>query len=176
VTELPNFEGEDVQSEVVEHHGPTTERSAGRRLAVQALYELDCADHQIGEVITGRLRDVPTSKESARYMRRLVMGVVENRARLDGVIKQYAPEWPLDQVAIIDRNILRLALYEMIFQSNLSVAIVINEAIELANLFGAEGSSRFVNGVLGALADDQDKIRPLFPTEDVGPADAGPGE
>jgi N utilization substance protein B len=165
VTDLPDFNPEDVEAEVIEHEQAATERSSARRVALQALYEIDCADHAIGDVITTRLQEEPVSKKAARYVRRLVVGVVDNRDKLDTVIGQYASEWPLEQVAIVDRNILRMAVYEFARQSNTPVNVVIAEAIELAKLFGAEATPRFVNGVLGSLANDGDAIRAILPPE-----------
>ncbi|MBI5668981.1 MAG: transcription antitermination factor NusB [Chloroflexi bacterium] len=148
-----------------------TERSAARRVALQVLYEVDAAHHQVGDVIAARLQDQPQlSKRTVRYLRRLVMGVMENRDRLDGIIREYAPEWPLEQVAIVDRNILRMAIYELGVQVSTPVGVVIAEAVELAGLFGAEGTPRFVNGVLGALAENLEPIRKLFTPE---PPDTG---
>lgn len=87
-----------------------------------------------------------------QFSYRLVHGVLEQRARLDALIQQYAPEWPLEQMAIIDRNILRIAIYEFALTGETPIKVAINEAIELAKDYGSESASRFVNGVLGALA------------------------
>lgn len=86
------------------------------------------------------------------FAHRLVNGVLNQRARLDALIQQYAPEWPLEQMAIIDRNILRIAIYEFALTGETPIKVAINEAIELAKDYGSESASRFVNGVLGALA------------------------
>ena len=117
------------------------------------LYELDTTHHQIGDVISGQIDQQSLSPKTARYLRQIVQGVVENRKRLDAVIQHFAPEWPLSQVAIIDRNILRMAVYEFTIQQQTPMRVAINEAVELAKLFGADGAARFVNGVLGALSD-----------------------
>ena len=169
MTDFPDFdlESEDLQKEVIEHNPAATERSSARRIALQALYEIDSADHNIGDVITSLLEENPVNRKISNYLRRLVNGVRENRTRLDAVIQQYAPEWPLEQVAIIDRNILRLAVYEMVAQARMPVGVAIDEAVELAKLFGSESTPRFVNGVLGALVENIDSIRQLF-AEDEG--------
>ncbi len=170
MTDLPEFNEEDiVETEVIEHEAAATERSTARRVALQALYELDCVDHDVLEVIESRLTEAAVSKKSARYMRRLVIGVVNHEEQLDALIRHYALEWPLDQIAVIDRNILRMAIYEYAVQTNMPVGVIIAEAIELAKLFGSESTPRFVNGVLGALAsDDQEKVRQILSPESEG--------
>ena len=90
------------------------------------------------------------------------MGVIPLTNRLDDFIAQHAPEWPLDQVAVIDRNILRIALWEFAVEGMTPVKVAINEAIELAKLFGSESTPQFVNGVLGSLANRQEEIQNEF--------------
>jgi N utilization substance protein B len=155
-----------VESEVVEHDKAATERSTARRIALQVLYEVDSAHHDVGTVITTHLAENEVSRKALSYLRRLVTGVIANRQRLDEVIQQYAPEWPLDQVAIIDRNILRMALFELAVQARTPIRVAIDEAVALARLFGADGATRFVNGVLGSLADDIDALRQQLATPD----------
>jgi N utilization substance protein B len=141
------------KTEVIEHDPALTERSAARRAALQVLYEVDCTGHGVGTVLAGRIAEDAMSKRSTRHLRQLVLGVMQHRERLDRVIHHFAPEWPLEQMAIIDRNILRMAIYELFIRAQL-VNVVIAEAVELAKLFGAEGTTRFVNGVLGAVAEN----------------------
>jgi N utilization substance protein B len=163
VTDLPDFNSEDVKMvEVIEDTAPTTERSGARRVVLQALYEIDCTDHPVGQVVAERLQDAQPSKKQARYIQRMVEGVVEHRSYLDIVIQRYATEWPLEQVAIVDRNILRMAMWELVAMPATLFNVVIAEATELANLFGAESTPRFVNGVLAAIAADKDEIRRLL--------------
>jgi transcription antitermination protein NusB len=153
---------DEVSSEVVPHNDATNERSLARRLALQVLYEIDSTGHKLGTVMTAHLDNLPTPPpmRTVRYMHRLVMGVIENRKTRDISIQPYAPEWPLDQVAIVDRNILRLAVFEFGTQI-VPVGVAIDEAVELAKLFGADNSPRFINGVLGALADDKTMVDKL---------------
>lgn len=167
-TILPEFgPDDDVQVEVIEPDQATTERSLSRRLALQVLYEVDSAQHNPEVVMKLHLAAQPVSSKIASYLRRLVRGVSREPKKIDHIIQEYAPEWPLNQVAIVDRNILRLAVYEFVFEPRIPVGVVIDEAVALANLFGAEGSLRFVNGVLGALAEDIDSLRArLAPPED----------
>ena len=88
------------------------ERSIARRIALQALYEIDLAHHPVSEVLTIHLQTQKPSRKIVRYVQELVHGVVDHGDTLDEAIKRYAPEWPIDQIAFIDRNILRIAIYE----------------------------------------------------------------
>lgn len=163
VSDFPAFNPDDkVEIEVIEHEVAETDRSVARRVALQVLYEVDLARHDVDEVITLRLQVVDISKQERRYARLLVNGVVKHQKILDKVIQQYAPEWPLDQVAIVDRNILRMALFEFALQADTPVGVAIDEAVELAKLFGAESTPRFVNGVLGALAQNAATVRQIL--------------
>ncbi len=152
LTDFPNFNMEDAEVEVVEHPPAATERSAARRIALQVLYEIDCSSHLAGPAVESRLKDEELTRRVEKYVRQIVEGVAANRDQLDTFIQRYASEFPLEQVAIIDRNILRLGVYELAAQQNTSINVIIAEAMELANIYGAEGSLRFVNGVLGAIA------------------------
>lgn len=88
------------------------------------------------------------------FVKELVLGVVQNLDEIDEMIKKYAPEWPIEQITIVDRNILRLGLFELKFSPSVPSKVAINEAIELAKSFGGESSGKFVNGVLGAIFKD----------------------
>ena len=127
-------------------------RRQARGVALQALYEIDCAHHAPDTVLTQRFAETKLPAEGEAFVRELVTGVLQQRARLDEMIQQHAPEWPLEQMAIIDRNVLRIAIYEFAVAEMTPTRVAINEAIELAKLYGSDSSSRFVNGVLGALA------------------------
>lgn len=111
--------------------------------------------------------ELTLTAETYQMMQILVTGVLKQRDNLDQVIAQHAPEWPLDQIAIIDRNILRIAIHELTQDKKLPVKVVINEAVEIAKLFGAEGSPRFINGVLGSITDEWYGIQPDSPTEEI---------
>lgn len=128
-----------------------------RSVALQVLYELDCTNHPPGEVIAIRLREEreagrPLSKASEELVHSLVSGVLAHRETLDALIRDHAPEWPLHQMAIVDRNVLRMAIFDLILGDELPTKVAINEAVELAKLFGSDSTPRFVNGVLGTLA------------------------
>ncbi|MCJ7717246.1 MAG: transcription antitermination factor NusB, partial [Anaerolineales bacterium] len=93
-----------------------------------------------------------------QFFRSIVLGVWPIRQELDSFIAVHAPDWPLDQVAIIDRNILRIALWEFAVSDDTPLKVAINEAVELAKVYGSDSAARFVNGVLGSLADRQHEI------------------
>ena len=166
LTELPDLNAENVEVEVIEHPQAATERSAARRVALQVLYELDCVAHPVSEAIAARLLEETVPRKAEKYVRLLAEGVIANLPALDAFIQRYASEFPLDQVAIVDRNILRMAVYELAAQQNTAISVIIAEAMELANLYGAEGSLRFVNGVLGSIAaENTDESRNLVVSE-----------
>ena len=135
-------------------------RRIAREIALQALYELDCTPHPIETVILARIAERGALEDEVRqFTHRLVNGVWDSRARIDKVIQQHAPEFPLSQMAIIDRNVLRIAIYEFAVYGETPVLVAINEAIELAKQFGAEHSAKFINGVLGALVSQETTLR-----------------
>ena len=109
--------------------------------------------------MTARLEDEPLTGDLLTFAYKLVNGVLSNKERLDVVIQRYAPEWPLNQMAIVDRNILRIAIFEFAILDETPIKVAINEAIELAKDFGAESTSRFVNGVLGSLSSHESELR-----------------
>lgn len=153
-------EGDEVvDREVIEHDPPSTDRSYARRVALQALYEIDSAGHGVGDVLTNLLEHTDDNRRAKSYMMNLVKGVDANEVKLDTILQKYAPEWPIGQVAVIDRNILRIALFEMAVEDRTPVGVAIDEAIELAKLYGAENTPRFINGVLGSIADNLDDVR-----------------
>lgn len=131
-------------------------RRQARILATQALFEIDMTGHDAHQVIMHRLVDSPIAETGITFAREMVFGVAKNKARIDQIIVEIAPEWPIDQVAIIDRNILRLAIYEMM-ETDTPAKVVINEAVELAKTFGSDSSHRFINGVLGTLVRNRGK-------------------
>ena len=130
-------------------------RRQARIMALQALYEIDSVHHQVGVVLQQRLQDADLPKAGFDFLRKIVQGVLAHQQELDVLIGTYAPEWPVDQMAIIDRNILRIALFEFLIDGNTPPKVAINEAVELAKRFGSDSSRRFVNGVLGTLLASQ---------------------
>ena len=127
-------------------------RRRARILALQALYEIDSTHHPVGTVLDQRLAEDPLPEEGEAFARELLTGVSQHQVELDELIQRYAPEWPVDQMAVIDRNVLRIAIYEFFISKLTPTKVAINEAVELAKLFGSDSAPRFVNGVLGALA------------------------
>lgn len=126
-------------------------RRQARVAALQALFEIDAVHHGADLVLQRRLDDHVLPPEGQEFTRFVVHGVLAHQEQLDEMIIAYAPEWPIDQMAIIDRNILRIALFEFIVDQGTPPKVAINEAVELAKMFGSDSSQRFVNGVLGTL-------------------------
>ena len=133
------------------------ERRKARTLALQALYEVDTTGHQEGEVITRILPEASLSEENMVFARDLVGGVIESKERIDLTIKKFAIAWPIRQMPVIDRNVLRLAIFEILIDNKVPVKAAINEAVELAKIFGSDNSARFVNGVLGSVSNMVDR-------------------
>lgn len=131
-------------------------RRRARRVTLEALYEIDLANHKAGEVLAQRLEENPMESAGVQFANHLVHGVIENLEQLDTLIARYAPEWPLEQMAVIDRNILRIAIFEFLINGETPVKVAINEAVELAKSYGSDSAPRFVNGVLGTLAEQME--------------------
>ena len=130
----------------------TGARRRARALALQALYEVDAAGHKAEEVLARLLSEEQLSEENTNFTRELVSGVIQNQEKIDQNIQSFAPAWPIGQISVIDRNILRLAIFEILLDNKVPVKVAINEAVELAKIFGSDNSSRFVNGVLGSVS------------------------
>jgi len=139
-------------------------RTKARSIALQVLYECDLTKHPPAPAIEERLQEENLDASLVDFVHQIVFGILPITSQLDGFISQHAPEWPLDQVAVIDRNILRIALWEFAVEGCTPVKVAINEAIELAKMFGADSTPRFVNGVLGSLANRQQEIKHKFKT------------
>jgi len=133
-------------------------RTRARSIALQVLYEFDIANHSPEIVLNERVADSALDENLILFSRQIIFGVIPIIQILDSVISKHAPEWPLDQVAVIDRNILRIALWEIAVYNHTPVKVAINEAVELSKMFGSESTPRFVNGVLGSLVLHQNEI------------------
>src|SRR4030042_573738 len=127
-------------------------RRKARVIALQTLYEVDSVKHGAEAVLERRLAEGEFSDENFTFVRELVSGVIQNRDEIDSNIKRFAPAWPIAQIALIDRNILRLAIFEILFDNKVPVKVAVNEAVELAKTFGAGSSAKFINGVLGSVS------------------------
>ena len=145
-------------------------RTRARSLALQVLYEVDISGHSPSDVFQNRLEDMPLSDELSEFSRKIIFGVLSLTPELDNLISKYAPEWPLDQIAAIDRNILRMAFWEFAVQRETPVKVAINEAVELAKQYGSDSAPRFINGVLGSLADHSEELAQAAQAEPAVPA------
>ncbi len=130
------------------------ERTYQRGIALQALYEHDLSGHDISSILENRFEAVEITDESKAFITELALGVLEHKDELDRMIEKYAVDWPIDQIAAIDRNIIRIAAYEFAISKKTPDKVAINESIELAKTFGSETAPKFVNGVLGSIADN----------------------
>jgi N utilization substance protein B len=137
-------------------------RTAARATALQVLYEVDVTSHLPGIALQYRLEEVELTDALIEFTREIVAGVIPLNEKLDRYIAEHAPEWPLDQIATIDRNILRIALWEIAVHQKTPIKVAINEAIELAKTYGSDSAPRFVNGVLGALASRHNELLQAF--------------
>ena len=126
-------------------------------IALQALYEVDSVGREPEEALTHLLSENEIPDESVTMVRELVKGVVEKKSEIDKVISRFAPAWPIDQVSVIDRNILRLAIFEILFDNRVPIKVAVSEAVYLASTFGSETSIKFVNGVLGSVSANKDR-------------------
>jgi N utilization substance protein B len=133
-------------------------RRKARSVALQVLYEVDCTEHPLDDAFRIRIEETALDADLILFTRKLVDGVRTRAIDLDVLIQKHAPEWPLDQMAIVDRNILRMAIWEFAVDRTTPIKVAINEAIELAKLFGSDSAARFVNGVLGSLAAKEDQL------------------
>ncbi len=129
----------------------TTLRRQARITALQTLYEYDTAHHDVDAVLQRHAEERQLSARVAEYAGELAHGVLEHLDEIDTTIQEVAPEWPIAQMARIDKNILRLAIFEILYNNSVPAKAAINEAVELAKSFGSDTSSRFVNGVLGTI-------------------------
>jgi N utilization substance protein B len=137
-------------------------RTRARSVALQALYEIDVTGHPVGLVLEERLKEADMDSVLSNFASQIVLGVSPMFVTLDHFIAEHAPEWPLEQVATIDRNILRIALWEFAVYGKTPIKVAINEAVELAKVYGSDSTPRFVNGVLGSLANRQNEIQQLL--------------
>jgi N utilization substance protein B len=132
-------------------------RRKARIAALQVLYELDCTKHKVEET-SARLRAGETlTQEGLTFSEELVKGVLHHKSELDALIEKLAPAFPVEQMPIIDRNILRLAIFEILYSKGTPLKVAINEAIELAKGFGSDSSPRLINGVLGSITTRRDQ-------------------
>jgi N utilization substance protein B len=130
-------------------------RRQARTAALQALYELDCTQHKAEEALAHARTGKKLPQEATSFSKELVKGVIQNKSELDALIEKFAPAFPVEQMSVIDRNILRLAIFEILFNKT-PIKVTINEAVELAKEFGSDSSPRLINGVLGSITTEGD--------------------
>jgi N utilization substance protein B len=128
-------------------------RRKARTVALQVLYEVDSVDHPSDQVSDRYFRGRRLSKEAVAFARGLVDGVLANTSPIDRTISTFAPAWPISQLSIVDRSLLRLAIYELTIETISPPKVVINETVELAKLYGSDNSFKFINGVLGSVVE-----------------------
>jgi transcription antitermination protein NusB len=137
-------------------------RRKARISVLQTLYEVDYSNHNVNDVLNRSLEEKNCSEDTITFARELINGVVEKKESIDSILQRFAPLFPLMQIATIDRNILRIATFEIVFNCSAPVKAVINEAVELAKSFGSDTSPKFINGVLGSLISNLDIIKKEF--------------
>lgn len=153
-------------------------RHLSRSIAMQSLYEWDFNGKNpegLNPIVEKNIKEFGPGLQDTNFIWNLVNGTVKHMPQLDKIIEQAAPEWPIDQITIVDRNVLRLGLYELLYENKEEVPpkVAINEAIELAKSFGGESSGKFINGVLGTVyretqSDEQAK-KPVAPAQEEEP-------
>ncbi|MFH0956117.1 MAG: transcription antitermination factor NusB [Candidatus Falkowbacteria bacterium] len=132
-------------------------RHLARTIAMQTLFSWDFNGKQekdLTDLIEQNFKQFAPKFNDHGFVKSIINGVIKHEAEIDNYITKYATEWPLDQITIVDRNVLRIGVYELIFDQDIPSKVAINEAIEIAKTFGGESSGKFVNGVLGAIYKD----------------------
>jgi N utilization substance protein B len=132
-------------------------RHLARAIAMQSLYEWDFygGARDVQEIVERNIAEQPESFDEQKFAKTIVDGVMQHREEIDQAITAFAPDWPLPKITTVDRNVLRIGTYELMFNFDIPSKVAINVAIELAKTFGGESSGKFVNGVLGAVYRDQ---------------------
>jgi len=130
-------------------------RRQARIAALQVLYELDCTKHEAEEALAHLTAEGKLPQEALSFVRKLVGGVLQNKSELDALIKKFAPAFPPEHMSTINRNILRLAIFEILFNDKPPFKVAINEAVELAKGFGSDSTPRLINGVLGSRTNER---------------------
>ena len=134
-------------------------RHLSRTLALQTLYEWDFHQQQrdLNPILDSNKKEFAPNFDDQQFSQNLVSNIQKNITQIDQLIVKYAPEWPLNKITIIDRNVLRIGIYELCFNQDIPPKVAINEAIELAKAYGGSSSGKFINGVLGSIYKEQQK-------------------
>ncbi len=141
-------------------------RHLARSIAMQSLFEWDFRGEPtaaVPAIVDHNLTEFGPGLEEQAFAKTLVDGVLEHRSEIDSILTHYAPSWPIGQITIVDRNILRIGIYELKFSSDVPPKVAINEAIEIAKSYGGPSSGKFINGVLGSMYNDLQKETPATP-------------
>ena len=133
-------------------------RRRARIVALQTLYEADSSHHAPSVILKRVIARERLPRDTATFARDLIQGVRTQQDEIDQLIARTAPAWPVEQLSPVDRNILRLAIWEMLGDNGAPVRVIINEAVELAKGFGSENSAKFVNGVLGSVQRQRHEV------------------
>ncbi len=144
-------------------------RHLGRTLALQSLFEWDFHEgsKDLQQILQHHLDVFAPKFEDQEFTQQLVNGVMQNLDALNALVRTYAPDWPLEQITNVDRNVLRIGIYELKFDKDIPPKVAINEAIELAKTFGGDSSGKFVNGVLGSIFREMEKSGDIPVKEDT---------
>jgi len=136
-------------------------RHLSRSIAMQSLYEWDFSGkkHDLKKIVEKNIKEFGPGLEDKTFVWQLIAGVIKHVSKIDKIIEKVAPEWPIEQITIVDRNVLRIGLYELLFADKKEVPskVAINESIELAKSFGGESSGKFINGVLGTVYKEMEE-------------------
>ncbi len=146
-------------------------RHLARTVAMQSLFEWDFNDstEELKAVVDRNIEELAPALEDREFAHSLAEGVRASQKDIDAIIAENAPEWPVDQITVVDRNVLRLGIYELMFLKDVPPKVAINEAVEIGKQFGGDNSGKFINGVLGTL------FKKMFP-EGAGEAAGANGE
>jgi len=134
-------------------------RHLARTIVLQSLYNWDFNQRKdnLEQILTETKKEFAPNFDDKNFSEDLILAIKENIEKIDKIITEYAPEWPIEQITIVDRNVLRIGIYELVFNKDMPAKVAINEAIELAKTFGGASSGKFINGVLGSIYKDQTK-------------------
>jgi len=135
-----------------------SKRHKAREYALQGLYMYEVSKSTVDNIIEFEWIDADISKNTKEFAVQLIEGVISKLEKIDSVIKDYSKNWKFERISIIDKSILRLAIFEMLFMEDIPPAVTINECIDLGKTFGGENSGQFINGILDAINKEKDKL------------------
>ena len=148
---MPEVAARESEANAKSNANGVVARRRTRALVMQALYESDAVEHSAVDVLDERLSEMGLSWRDAEFARKFLDGIFANAEEIDKIMSEFAPGWPISQMAVVDRNILRMAIYEIMLSRDTPPRVAVNEAVELAKAFGGDSAPRFINGVLGSV-------------------------